>query len=104
MSEDIFQRVGRWGAATFPASTDWAKLVHLRKELAELEERPDSAEEMADVVMLVCHLAHAHGVDLAAAIDWKLDICQRRIWGPPDADGVVEHVRLAPAARPGSEP
>lgn len=90
---DLFQRVADWADVTFPASTDHSKLAHLRKELAELEERPDSAEEMAGVVMLVCHLARAHGVDLAAAIEQKLAICRARTWGAPDADGVVEHVR-----------
>ena len=90
---DVFSEVGAWGAETFPASTDASKLKHLMKEVAELAANPSSAEEMADVVMLVSHLAYAHGIDLTAAIRYKLEICRQRTWGEPDADGVVEHVR-----------
>jgi NTP pyrophosphatase (non-canonical NTP hydrolase) len=100
----VFVEIGEWGAETFPASTDHSKLTHLFLEVGELKARPASGEEMADVVMLVSHLAYAHGVDLMAEIRKKLEICRARTWGEPDADGVVEHVRLAAApAQPEQE-
>lgn len=89
----LFREIAAWGNRTFPTSTDRAKLVHLGKELAELEAEPSSGEEMADMVMILVHLAHAHNVDLLAEIRQKFDIVQQRLWGPPDADGVVEHIR-----------
>lgn len=89
----IFVEVGEWGAETFPVSTDHAKLKHLEKELAELKAAPASGEEMADMVMILSHLAYAHGIDLMAEIGKKLEVCRARRWGQPDADGVIEHVR-----------
>ena len=94
----LFREVAEWGATTFPKSTDHAKLTHLDKEVAELHAAPSSGEEMADVVMILCHLAYAHGVDMADEIRRKLAICRTRTWGEPDADGCVEHVREVPAS------
>jgi hypothetical protein len=92
-AQTIFVEVGEWGAETFPASTDQAKLAHLAKEFDELRAAPSSGEEMADMVMILSHLAYAHGVDLMAEIGKKLEVCRARRWGRPDAEGVVEHIR-----------
>lgn len=70
-----------------------AKAIHLLKEAQELAEDPSDAEEMADVLMILAHLAADQGVNLAVAVREKLAVCRQRQWGPPDADGVVEHVR-----------
>lgn len=96
----LFWRIGEWGRVTFPHATDASVLKHLDKELAELHERPDNGEEMADVVMLVAHLAYRHGYDLLAEVARKFAICKTRKWGEPDADGVVEHIRDEAATEP----
>jgi hypothetical protein len=82
-----------WGCATFPRSTDSGKTKHLLQEAIELDANPSSAEEMADILMILAHLAAAHGVNLADAVERKLAECRTRTWGEPDADNVVEHVR-----------
>jgi NTP pyrophosphatase (non-canonical NTP hydrolase) len=89
----IFLEIGEWGEQTFPRSTDHSKLTHLAKEFEELKADPTSGEEMADMVMLISHLAYAHGIDLMAELQRKLRICRARHWGLPDLDGVVEHIR-----------
>lgn len=89
----IFVEVGEWGTQTFGNSTDHAKLTHLRKELDELLADPGNGEEMADMVMILSHLAYTYDIDLMAEIRRKLEICRARTWGPPDADGVIEHAR-----------
>lgn len=89
----VLADVVAWGCATFPHSTDRGKTKHLLKEAAELDRHPSSAEEMADVLMILAHLAAAHGVNLAEAVERKLAECHARTWAAPDADGVVEHVR-----------
>ena len=61
--------------------------------MAELEANPSSGEEMAGIVLILCHHARAHGVNLAEAIAALFVEVQKRKWGPPDAQGVVEHVR-----------
>lgn len=94
--EAVLAEVVAWGRETFPQSTDASKVAHLLKEVKELERQPSSPEEMADVLMILAHLAGAHNVDLAAEISRKLSICREREWGGPDADGVVEHVRERP--------
>lgn len=91
--EDVLAEVVAWGRETFPSSTDQSKIAHLRKEVDELAERPMDGTEMADVLMILAHLAAAHGVDLTTTVKHKLAVCRTRTWGQPDAAGVVEHVR-----------
>lgn len=94
---DAFQaEVGKWAKATFPGSTDRAKLEHLKKEVAELQKATteiDMAEEAADCLLILMHFSQAHRFSLLGAAIEKHAINLERKWGEPDADGVVEHVR-----------
>jgi len=99
--------VGEWANQTFARATDASIVAHLRREVAELDtlarwrtERPDIAwnddnyaEEMADCLLLLLHLAHRNGVNLEEAARRKYAVNRQRHWGEPDAEGVVEHVR-----------
>jgi hypothetical protein len=89
----ILRIVGKWAHATFPQWTNHGIITHLRREIDELESDPTSGEEMAKIVILLCHLAWEHGVDLEDAIIVKHAINKNRTWANPDADGVAEHVR-----------
>jgi hypothetical protein len=86
-------RVTAWARATFPDSTDHGRLTHLAREVAELQDDPSAADEMADVALILLHHASAHSVDLLDACERKFAVVQNREWGQPDAEGVVEHVR-----------
>lgn len=88
-----------WSLQTFPNSTPASVAAHLRKEVWELNERPESAEELVDIVALAFHSAARQGYDLTAELEKKLAVLKMRTWQAPDADGVVEHVRdSAPSA------
>lgn len=91
--DGVLGEVVQWGRQTFPASTDATKTLHLIEEVQELHEAPDDPMEMADVVMILAHLAAAKGVNLAEAVAAKLAICRTRTWAPPDERGVIKAVK-----------
>ncbi len=94
--EDIVRTCGTWADATFAPDGGYrgqSIVAHLAKEVIELAENTRDMEELADCMILLFHLAHQNGGNLQAAIARKFAIIQRRKWGKPDADGVVEHVR-----------
>lgn len=92
--DDIISEYLIWSLVAFPESTPASVAAHLRKEVNdELTENPESAEELADIVMLCFHSAARQGHDLTAEIAAKLAVLKTRNWKEPDADGVVEHVR-----------
>lgn len=105
----LYQSV-EWAEETFgPGYDPEAKAAHLLKEAQELRDDPTDPEEMADVLMILGHLAAGAGVDLAAEVRKKLEKNRQREWGEPDGDGVVEHVRTEGADTgkdylPGREP
>lgn len=78
---------------TFPSATPESISAHLLREAAELVAAPLDPAEMADVALLLFHLASKVGVDLRAAIAAKLAINRARAWGEPNPEGFVEHVR-----------
>lgn len=94
------ERVGKWSLATFgPGIRLKEHVEHMRRELIELQatlgmDREAAENEMADVYILLMGLANRVGVDLEVAAEKKFKEVQRRKWKAPDADGVVEHVKL----------
>ncbi|WP_282129379.1 dATP/dGTP pyrophosphohydrolase domain-containing protein [Roseobacter litoralis] len=71
-------------------------LNHLKKEVQEAIDDPSDPMEYADLLMLVLDAARRAGVDpktLLVLFAAKLEICRRREWAEPNADGSVEHVR-----------
>ena len=74
--------VGRyisWAVENFPV-TSKTNAIKLVEEAEELLESPNDAEEMADVLMVVCYQAHLAGVDLASAFENKLAKNRVRAW------------------------
>jgi hypothetical protein len=84
-----------FGRRTFPRATTASVAAHLQREALELAASPCDPNEIADVVILLAHLAHLAGVDLTLAVRAKHEINLARTWGQPDSQGVVEHVREA---------
>lgn len=90
----VLRRTVAWARRTFPHASPQTIVAHLRREVErELVPAPTSAEEIADCVMLLAHLADHAGADLADAVERKLAVCEARTWAPPDAEGVSEHAR-----------
>lgn len=90
-----------WQVETFTHRTPHSITKHLLKEAAELHAAPSDHEEWADVVFLAVALIQDGTEnaprDLIGALRAKLAINKVRTWGEPDADGVMEHVELAPS-------
>lgn len=91
---DIYQtfvgEVRAFQRATFPNSTERSVLAHLAEEVRELLTRP-SAEEAADVMLLLLAFADKHGFDLLEAADAKLQINKAREWGYVEDAGYSKH-------------
>jgi hypothetical protein len=88
----ISKDVAEWAEKTFPNQTPKSKAEHLVDEAKELAEKPGDMEEMADVFLLLVHIAYMQGVNLLEAARKKLEINRKRQWGPADERGVHKHV------------
>jgi len=105
--KDLMQEITDWQDSVFTQATALSAVTHLQREVIELtfaiqseqlkkEGQDDIIKELADCFLLVVGVAHLSGIDLEAAAIEKLEINKARVWGVPDADGVVEHVRELP--------
>jgi len=90
--DELTFETGKWAETTFPDSTPETIIIHLTREIIELCKRPASGEEMADILILLMHLAYKQGVELTSWVRTKFVINQGRTWGKPDPDGVIEHI------------
>ncbi len=95
--QQLQDEIANWSDRTFgagrPATTP---LHHLAKEVSELIAAPHDRMEYADCLLLLLDAYRMSGGsadDLIAACYEKLAINQRRTWGTPDENGVVEHIR-----------
>jgi len=61
---NLQERVGKWATKAFPHSDDRAKIEHIRDEIAELKSAPDDPFEVADIYLILLHLAYAKDFDL----------------------------------------
>lgn len=75
---------------------------HIRKELKEIEQEPDSLEEWVDVVILAldgCWRSGATPEEIVAMIQTKQAKNERRVWPDwrtVDTDKAIEHDRKVP--------
>lgn len=99
--DDLQFAVGTWATTTFPRATPTSIVAHLKRECDELaraiaqDERSPAAvaEEAADCLLLLLHLADTLDFSLLDATEDKQHTNEDRTWGTPDREGVVEHVR-----------
>jgi hypothetical protein len=99
---DHIDRQTRFSQATFGLGQNTGRLLtHIRKELAEIEAKPDDIYEWVDLIILAIDGATRMGFDGAAisqALQEKQSINESRQWPdwrslPPDQP--IEHVRTA---------
>lgn len=89
----------KWSEETFGPRTSRGAigpLKHLKKEVEEMLENPTDLEEFADGLFLLTDAAFRAGFTYREFMDmlwYKLEKNKKRVWGPPSADGVVEHVK-----------
>lgn len=93
--------IGEWADKTFPShAVTGARgpIYHLREEADELIKAWEAGDhariavETADVGILAATVAHLERFGLYAAILDKMAINRARVWGTPDANGIVHHV------------
>ena len=97
--QDIQDEIYEWQSETFPNATLDSILEHMTRELAELkgaikEGQPidDIASEIADVQLLLFHLASKLALNIESQTMHKFITNKSRKWGKADAQGVVEHI------------
>lgn len=94
----MLNQMASWQRIQFPRTTTTGAANHLRKEIEELTDKPDDAEEWADIL----HLAIQGGTKAAGSLNKfmgvvgnKLDAnMKKRDWPKlPDEQGIYEHKR-----------
>ena len=93
-SADDVERYLSWAHATFVGADPQINVLKLQDETDELVEDPRSADEMADVLMVLLFQASLTGVDLAGAFRAKLRRNLERKWGRNE-NGTYSHIRGA---------
>jgi len=84
-----------------PGKRTGGVLEHIRKELKEIEAKPDDITEWSDLLILALDGAWRQGftaVEICAALQAKQDVNRARQW--PDwrevsEDSAIEHIRSA---------
>jgi NTP pyrophosphatase (non-canonical NTP hydrolase) len=92
--------VSDWAEFTFgPASSNARVAARANEEMAELlraltadDRHPKAAEEVADIVIVLCRLMTQLGVNLSDEIDRKMVVNRQRQWNVT-TDGHGYHVR-----------
>lgn len=102
MEKKQFNDIVQWQDRTFPNSTPYSKIIHLKEEIEELlvEIENDNLEsakkEISDCFILLFGVAHKLGLsfdDIQSSIDNKHNENLSRKWGKPDDSGVVRHIK-----------
>jgi NTP pyrophosphatase (non-canonical NTP hydrolase) len=92
--------IARWAEETFgPASSNARVAARANEEMAELlraltanDNHPKAAEEIADVVIVLCRLCDRLDRDLGADVTSKMAVNRSRIW-TRDGSGHGYHQR-----------
>jgi NTP pyrophosphatase (non-canonical NTP hydrolase) len=106
MNKEQYNEIVSWQDATFAKATAHSKICHLKQEVQELENEilKDSSirvedemfEELADCFILLFGAAGCMKMsyeEITEAINKKMVKNKSRVWGQPDANGVVNHVK-----------
>lgn len=101
MNKQLFKEVTEWQKATFKDAHEYRFIHHLKQEIEEvivsmLIGDPTKRLEFADCFILLMGAAKADGMsyeDICSAISEKLEINKKRVWGEPDSNGVINHVK-----------
>lgn len=109
--KELQKEINDWQDSVFTKATPLSAATHLQREIIELVEiiqlykvtqdyafndpvkLTEVAAELADCQILLAGVAHLLNLDLETVTEDKMVINRRRVWGEPDSEGVVEHVR-----------
>lgn len=100
--QKFVDEIGEWARNTFPNQTAISKTKHMQKEVNELLESLENADdenaivEMADIFILLVNTASLKGLsfeDLLKVAKNKMRTNKSRTWSTPDKDGVCQHIK-----------
>lgn len=92
---------GAWARETFPQADEASIIAHLRAEANKELEPGCHPSELADVFLLLVHLAYyrRHELDLPAEVIRKARRNMQRKWAVvPNAEGFFPHTKEAPCS------
>lgn len=107
MTKEQFEDITKWQDETFGSAHTLSKAHHLHEEVEELIAEimvknsgvsvdPDRLRlEFADCFILLFGSAASAGMsyeDICRCINDKMEINKSRVWGEPDANGVINHI------------
>ena len=104
MKKETFEVIKKWQNETFPDGNALAQAHHLKEEVEELIEAIESEniehtfKELADCQILVAGISANLGLNHEAHdenVNQKMAINILRVWGKPDKNGVINHVKDA---------
>ena len=94
---EIQKNLGKWADSVFGKKrSPIGALYHLQEEAFEAMDEPYDIMEYADCMMLIIDATRNAGFtadELMEAVNKKLRINQRRKWGRPDKNGVINHIK-----------
>jgi hypothetical protein len=101
---EFIDQYGAWARITFPLSDEASIIAHLRSEVTKELEPGCDITELADVFLLLAHLAYfrklkrpARDNDLPGAIARKARINKERKWAQkPNKEGFFPHTEESP--------
>lgn len=86
VADNTYRGIGQWAMTTFGPGKPLACYAKLGEEFGELarplqkQDNAQAALEMADVIVVLCHMAVSLGVDLDRAVADKMLINRARTW------------------------
>jgi NTP pyrophosphatase (non-canonical NTP hydrolase) len=91
--QELQAEIADWANQLNPNRTALSLIAKMLEELGELiaSDRQDDPLELADVLILALDLAHIKQIDLAQAVQAKMQINRQRQWRIAD-NGAMTHV------------
>lgn len=94
---ETYSTIGEWAVRTFGAGKPLACYAKLAEEFGEIarplqkREYEKALYEMADVVIVLSHMATSLGLELQRAVDEKMSVNRARTWNMTP-EGTAVHV------------
>ncbi|UTW54451.1 dATP/dGTP pyrophosphohydrolase domain-containing protein [Kordiimonas sp. SCSIO 12610] len=99
MQTETQQSIAKWSEETFgPVSNITALLDRALEEFTELKDavqddnKPEIANELADILILLYRFAELNGINVTEAIQHKMSINRQRKW-QSYGDGTGKHIK-----------
>jgi len=89
---DLQDEIKRWADGVFPDRTAHGALCKLMlEEIPEFALDTKSEDEYADLVILILDIATLNGINVAAAVERKMEKNRRRTWEVNIRTGIMHH-------------